>query len=317
MKKELFVPIMLLILAPVPDFAQNKDLICGSVEKFNQTKRWQDLPGCSTLGWVDSQPTVRLNYIKYHYKEFYDYWDTAIGSQEYFGASKRDYRMERLRPGALFVEDWANERLLIAARPVYEEAYRTIVQRLKWYDIMESDTASINPSIGAINREIRKSTNQDPATLRVAVDHIVPIIDKLKAAGAPDDLIVARAFDKNYTIADIRTLVPSWRGSVAAIAAKEQSDFAAKWQPFLAVLKGDRLELFKKYEVGILQGAGGRTLRTPAEFQRTSFMAKYTNGRSGILNRWNMTIWRFRGDKIIATQTKSGWGDDPPSAAFR
>ena len=66
-----------------------------------------------------------------------------------------------------------------------------------------------------------------------------------------------------------------------------------------------------------MQGAGGRTLRTPADFQRTAMMAKYTIDESGLVNRWNMTIWRFRGNKIDATQTKSGWGNDPPSAAFR
>ena len=68
---------------------------------------------------------------------------------------------------------------------------------------------------------------------------------------------------------------------------------------------------------GILQGAGGRTLRTPEDFQRTPAMFKLTIDESGAVNRWNMTIYRFRGDRIVATEIKSGWGNDAPSSAYR
>jgi hypothetical protein len=46
MKKQLIATILLTMLAAVPVFAQ-EDMLCGSVEKFNQTKRWEDLPGCA------------------------------------------------------------------------------------------------------------------------------------------------------------------------------------------------------------------------------------------------------------------------------
>lgn len=42
-----------------------------------------------------------------------------------------------------------------------------------------------------------------------------------------------------------------------------------------------------------------------------------TGARAAAVNRWNMTIYRFRGDQIVAAQTRSGWGNDAPTSAYR
>ena len=47
----------LLLVVSATGFAQQK--ICGSVEKFNQTHRWQDLPGCTDNSDYSNQTGAR------------------------------------------------------------------------------------------------------------------------------------------------------------------------------------------------------------------------------------------------------------------
>jgi hypothetical protein len=168
-----------------------------------------------------------------------------------------------------------------------------------------------------VHRDIEKK--ECPQSIRVKLEKgVVPTLRKLKEAGAPDDLLVANDYKgKSYTIVQVNALLPSLRASQQQVQAAAEAEYEARWRPFLRVLKGDRLALFKKYEVGILHGVGGRTLRTPEDFLRTPVMFKLTVDESGAVNRWNMTIYRFRGDSIVATQTKSGWGSDAPASAYR
>lgn len=321
MKTIIFNAFFVTFLTAICAFAQKEDRMCGSVEKFNQTKRWQDLPGCAIEdpNSSDLQPGYHLDRLKSRYKEFYDRLETSMDNRSHW-VSIED-RVKQLLPpekGGEYGDRWASDPTLIAAKPLYKLAISGAAQRLKWRDISENDEARLDTQVGVINREMADPEGPSSLGIKVALDHIVPLIDKLKAVGAPDDLVIAIDSDQEkYTIGEMRILIPKLRGLIADLEAKNQSAYTAKWQPFLTVLKGDRLELFIKYEVGTLQGAGGRMLRTPEDFKTSPFYAKYTNGTSGVLNRWNMTIWRFRGDKIIAIQSKSGWGDDPPSAAFR
>ena len=298
--------------------AQEEGMLCGSVEKFNQTKRWEDLPGCPVSFFDNGDiPEARkiLNHYKHQYQKFFADWKTQAGTQEFLRSLREGQLMQMRTDYYPYKKQWASEPQLTGAKPAYDEMFRTIEKHVSWLEILVDD--SFDGAFDAVLRDIKRKAN--PESIRVNLENgVVPILQKLKAAGAPDTLFVALGDDeKSYTIADINAMLPAFRSSQKEVEAKVNAEYEAKWRPFLSALQGDRLMLFKKYEVGILQGAGGRTLRTPVDFQRTPMMAKYTIDESGVVNRWNMTIWRFRGDKIIATQTKSGWGNDPPSAAFR
>jgi hypothetical protein len=67
----------------------------------------------------------------------------------------------------------------------------------------------------------------------------------------------------------------------------------------------------------LLAGVGGRMLETVADFQRTPVMIKLAVDDNGLVSRWTLTVWRFSGDRLVATQTKSGRGSDAPSSAYR
>ncbi|MCA1621731.1 MAG: hypothetical protein LC795_21155 [Acidobacteria bacterium] len=311
---------LLLALAltlPAAAAAQDKGP-CGSAEKFKQTKRWEDLPGCP-ISYFDNgdlpEANKILNHYKFQYQKFFEDWKTQAGTREFL-SSLREGQLRQMRTDYyVYAKAWAGEPQLVAARPAYDEMFRAVEKHVSWLEILVDD--SFGGAFEAVLGDIKRKAS--PESIRVNLENgVVPVLQKLKGAGAPDTLVVALGDgEKSYTIADINALVPSFRSSQKEVEAKVNADYEAKWRPFLSVLRGDRLMLFKKYEVGILQGAGGRTLRTPADFQSTPMMAKFTIDESGVVNRWNMTIWRLRGDRIVATQTRSGWGNEPPSAAFR
>ena len=302
---------------PTAAAAQDKGP-CGSAERFNQTRRWEDLPGCP-VSFFDNgdipEANKILNDYKYRHQKFFADWKAKAGTREFLRDLREGKLMQMKTDYYVHQKAWASEPQLVAAKPAYDEMFRSIEKHVSWLEILVDD--SFRGAFETVLTDIKRQEN--PNRIREVLDlSVVPILQKLKGAGAPDTLIVAVGDDqKSYTIAEINAMLPSFRSSQKEVEAQVNAAYEAKWRPFLSVLRGDRLMLFKKYEVGILQGAGGRTLRTPADFQRTPMMAKYTIDESGVVNRWNMTIWRFRGDRVVATQTKSGWGNEPPSAAFR
>ena len=293
---------------------------CGSAEKFSQTKRWEDLPGCAVSYFDTDEGATEgvkiLNETKYTYKKFFEDWKEGVGTHEFLRNIRETRLLDKLDPdGEGNRAKWVSEPALAAARPAYAEALQALKRRVSWLEILDEN--SFDGNLERVLRDIEKK--ESPQSIRVNLENgVVPTLAKLKAAGAPADLHVANDYKGNsYTVAQVEALLPSLRASQQQVQAAADAEYEAKWRPFLSALKGDRLMLFKKYEVGVLHGVGGRTLRTPEDFLRTPVMIKLTIDESGVVNRWNMTIYRFRGDQIVATQTKSGWGSDAPSSAYR
>lgn len=323
MRKQTFAVLILAALLPsaatAAAAAPAQGAPCGSEEKFNQTKRWEDLPGCA-VGYFDNgdapEAVKVLNETKYQYKKFFEEWKAGVGTKEFLRGIRGAQLLEKLDPDdERNRAKWAGEPLLAAARPSYLEALQSIRKHVAWLEIL--DEHSFDGNLERVLRDIEKK--ESPQSIRVNLENgVVPTLRKLKEAGAPDGLHVANDYKgRSYTIAQIGELLPSLRASQQQVQAAADAEYEAKWRPFLSALKGDRLALFKRFEVGILHGPGGRTLRTPEDFLRAPAMFKLTIDESGAVNRWNMTIYRFRGDRIYATETRSGWGNDAPSAAYR
>jgi hypothetical protein len=304
----------------VTSLAQEEDpFVCGSAEKFKETKRWHDLPGCIELNAADYDHPARiiLSRAKKEYRDFFSEW-TRGGEHALSGAvSSYESGIKKIYQN----DNWDSDPGLTAAKPSYDEMKRISEGHLAVKDsyplISElSDTVGTldSFSISLIQRE-----GKDPDATLFALKNANAAMIKVVAAGLPDWLIIRYSWKSKslQSLGEVKADLESTGSVVNKLARSTKAADEAKWKPYTDVLKGDRLKLFNKYEVGTLQGVGGRMLRTPADFRTAPFYAKYTNGTSGILNRWNMTIWRFRGDKIIATETRSGWGDDPPSSAFR
>lgn len=289
--------------------------LCGSVERFTQTKRWQDLPGCPVEFDAAGGARRILNSLKFKYKEFFENWDAKIDDGDYLRDVAAGF--ESLRPGFHYGEEWRTNPELVAARPAYDEMFRAVEQRMKWSEILrdESFNANFEGALQFIKR------NEHPDRLRNYLENgVAPTLKRLEAAGAPATLVVGRERDgRVYTIAEIKALMPALRATEGEMTARAKAEEEAKWHAFTSVLKSDRLTIFNRYHrQGILlAGVGGRMLETIADFQRTPVMIKLAVDDNGLVSRWTLTVWRFRGDRLVATQTKSGWGRDAPSSAYR
>ena len=311
----------LALALPAAAAAQDKGP-CGSAEKFEQTKRWEDLPGCAGYESYDDEnrTAMILARAKRKFRDFFERWII----DDDFGGESTGVTWEYRQGVRNYVEDadaarWRTDPQLVAARPAFDEM-RGIVER----HLGLKDSFPLIKKLGASFSDAKFRTDalsaaggKDSDFAAVYLKELRDDLQRVVAAGVPDSTVITSHKKRTYTLAEVKADVASIAGAQKESGDKFKAEEEAKWRPFTSVLKGDRLDLFNRYRVGILQGVGGRVLDTPQEFQTTPMMAKYTIDESGAVNRWNMTIWRLRGDRIVATQTRSGWGNEPPSAAFR
>jgi hypothetical protein len=104
----------------------------------------------------------------------------------------------------------------------------------------------------------------------------------------------------------------------AALKAMQSAD-DEKLAPYRKALSGDKLALWEKYcKTGAsTYGKGRRELTTPAQFAKAPAWYWYTRDNSGIVPRWEVTGYRFKGmKKVGGVYKKSGTGNDPPGSAF-
>ena len=80
----LFLIFTLLLLPLVPASARADEPICGSVEAFQRTHRWQDLPGCTEKrDYENPRSTVTLfGRAKDAFKDFFENWDMGSSSTD-------------------------------------------------------------------------------------------------------------------------------------------------------------------------------------------------------------------------------------------
>ena len=325
MKKLISIALLMLltvVLMPAAIPAQGNSSVCGSVEKFNQTRRWEDLPGCADYENYDdaNREEMILARTKRKFRDFFEQW---VVDKE-FGTRSSGLEWTYNQSLKNYVEQgdekiWQTSAKLRGARAAFDEM-RTIVER----HLTLKDSYPLIKKLGSTfsNAKYRTATlesqgGKDSEFANVYLKDLEAALSETIAAGVPDSIIITTHKEQTYTLGEIKREVEQIAARQKTSGDQFKAAEEAKWRPFTSALKGDRLALFNKYKVGVLYGVGGRLLDTPQEFQTTPMMATLTVDQSGVVNRWNMTIYRFRGDKIISTQTKSGWGSDAPSSAYR
>ena len=324
--KRISIIILLTIFAATPAFTQ-EDLICGSLEKFNQTKRWEDLPGCAKYSNYDDEnkTLMILAQTKRKFEEFFTRWiaEREFGTDGYglpwhYKNSIKDFIDER------DAARWSADPQLVAAKPAFEEMRRIAEQHLALKDSYPL-IKSLSQDFSTVKALVNEMTGKDvggagkgaifsPAFVQGLEESLAKVV----AAGVPDSTVITAYDKKTYTLGEIKAdasrLVATRKGAADKLKAAEEE----KWRPFTSVLKGDRLAHFNRYRDSYeFKGIGGRILRTPADFQNTPIMAALSIDDNGVVIRWELTIWRFQGDKLIGRQTKSGWGRSAPSSAYR
>ncbi|MBI3073729.1 MAG: PD40 domain-containing protein [Deltaproteobacteria bacterium] len=120
-------------------------------------------------------------------------------------------------------------------------------------------------------------------------------------------------------VGGIQSMVDEMKKSIGGDVTKAVAKEEEKWKPFTSVLKGDRLAFFNdNHRRGTNVWGKGKTLiRTPSGFKKASLMCYYTIDRNGVTPRWETTCFKFKGNKKGSPTIRNGWGDSPPSKAFR
>lgn len=307
--------------------AHRDDGPCGSLEKFNQTKRWEDLPGCAGYeNYDDENKTVMvLAKTKKKFQEFFTTWVV----EEEFGSPNTGVTYAYNSEIKNFIADadaalWRSDPQLLAAKPAFDEMKGIVERHLALkdsYALIKKLGSSFGTAKPLIEQIIGKDVNEGGRSAEFStmfVKELEEDIARIVAAGVPDSTVITSYKKRTYTLGEIKAdanrIVATRTDAVDKFKAAEE----AKWRPFTSVLKGDRLAHFNRYRDSYeFRGAGGRILRTPEDFRQTPIMAALSIDDAGLAIRWDLTIWRFQGDKLVGKQTKTGWGRSAPSSAYR
>ena len=302
-------------IAFMPLAARADEPVCGSTEAFKQTRRWQDLPGCTEeRDYDDSRsPVTLLGRAKDAFKTFFEHWEKG----EIDEAESAVGGCYAYMNGA--DEDWATNPELAAARPAYEEMKRRVEQYMDWAPLVKDLAQSYFKTVTWVE-ESHKGNKDAPDMALMSAKELRQVMDRAAAAHVPDTFVVPGiGLVKPASVAEIKTLIAPLLGDANNAVAKAKAEDDAKWAPYTSLLHGERLKFFNEtYRIGTnVYGVGGRYLDTPEEFRTTSLMCTISYGGSESFQHWTLRCYSFRGDRMVSgPRTSSGYGS-PPSGAYR
>lgn len=177
------------------------------------------------------------------------------------------------------------------------------------------DNASVWPKYiadGTMNQEVQAKAALDAAKFCVAKT------DEALANGVADSATVDASGNK-MTLAEGRELCAYVQNEAQKTVDKQTAAEEAQYEPFRKLLSSDKLSLYndrlKHYK---LYGSGGRVLRTPEDYRDSTLWCTTGVNRDGIVPVWSVDCWHFQGmSKSGRVTTRTGDGDEAPSAAFR
>ena len=317
--KHLYISILVLTFVFVagsnPASAQQK--VCGSVDKFNQTHRWEDLPGCTESNDYSNQTGARtlMSRAKGAFRDFFELWEK--GELDRVGGSNAGAALGYMNGGDSY---WNSDPELVKAKPAYEEMKRKVQQYLDWLPLV-TDLAQ-RYIYAMINLEEAKAGDMDRAKMAVSESKKLQTeIAKIQAKSVPDDFIVPGSGTvPASTIGEIKTKISQYLKEADGSMENAIKIDNAKWEPFTKLLTGDRLTFFNQtYRGGSnVFGRGGVYLDKPEQFDTATVMCTRTWGRSGIFETWRTDCYTFRGDRRISgPRSRSGIGTHTPASAYQ
>jgi hypothetical protein len=313
----LILAVMLIALAnAAAASAQEENApICGSVEAFNRTHRWQDLPGCTEKrDYSDGRSPVSLfGRAKDAFKSFFENWEKGD-----IDAAKSD------AGGALNytngAEDWNTNPELAVTRPAYEEMRRKVAQYMEWAPLVEDLAQQYFKTVTWIG-EAKKNVPDASSLAKSSALELQQSMQKAAAASVPDDFIVPGIGEvKPATIAELKQMIAPFIGQANAEVQREKEAEEARWRPYTSLLAGDRLKFFNEtYRGGTnVYGVGGKYLDTPEEFRTATVMCTRSFTTDRVIEQWRVRCWTFRGNaQVSGPRVTTGYGTTAPSSAFR
>lgn len=295
--------------------AQNPP-VCGSVKRFNDTHKWQDLPGCTDKRDYDNDlsSVSLLGVAKDHFRDFFAAWE------------KGDYdRVESFANDCYgFVNSytekaWNSERELVVARPAYDEMKQTVRQYMSWVPLLNDLAQGYYNTVTRVE-EAKKGNTRNSDLAETFAQQLQDTLQRATDAKVPDTLVIQGVGSaKTATIAEIREMMPSFLGQADQAVTQAKAEEDAEYAPFRRVLTGDKLNLYnqrlKRYQ---LYGSGGRVLKTPDQYRDSPVWCTSGVDRNAVIPRWEVDCWHFNGmTKAGEVVHRTGAGEDAPASAFR
>jgi hypothetical protein len=187
------------------------------------------------------------------------------------------------------------------------DAVATVAKKcLSWRDDIHNDPSAYNRA-GEV--------------MRVDIQDCKKSVDDALAAGIPAETPI-KCGEKEIPLGDVKARACDVLAKEAGNEEKRgQARKDAKLAPFLAVLSGDKLKVFKKWQCTLpvnCFGPGGVEMTTPEQFEQADAWFMWGVNRDGIEPRWSLSGYRFQGMQRDGDLfRRSGKGDEPPSSAFR
>jgi hypothetical protein len=313
----LIVPALILFFGALSANAQTKQKICGSVEKFNETGRWQDLPGCTDEFDTSDQTSAGslMSRAKNSCREFFETWEK--GDLDHIKSTGGDCT------GLIIYakEYWDSDPQLVRAKPAYQRIKATVDKYFEWLPFVESLVQRYFYAMTYLEEARKKG---DIGTADISSDFVKDLKNSLKEAEekqVPDNTIIPGiGAIPSATIAEIKSKLNSYfkQANETKIEAVEADRL--KWEPYTKLLSGDRLKFFNEtHRSGTkVFGRGGTILWEPGDFDKAAVMCTRTWGRNGIFETWRVDCWSFSGDRQTSgPRSRSGYGTNTPASAFQ
>jgi hypothetical protein len=300
----------------LPALGAGNEPICGSLEKFNRTHRWQDLPGC-TENRDDSNPrsaVTLLGRAKDAFKDFFETWEKGdMDHVDSYAGGCLGYMN-----GA--DDTWDSHPQLVRAKPAYDEMKRKVERYLEWLPMVSELFQRYFYAMTWLGEA--KNGEMESAEMAVReAKSLQKTIAKVQQQSVPDDFLIPGSGQiSSATIGEIKTKLASYLNQADHSMTSARKIDDAKWEPFTKFLTGDRLKFFNEtYRIGTnVYGRGGKYLDTAEEFDTAPVLCTKTWGHSGLVETWRVSCYSFRGDRQIGgPRTQSGYGNNTPPSAYR
>jgi hypothetical protein len=299
-----------------PALGADHEPICGSVQKFNQTHRWQDLPGC-TEKRDHSNPTSAVTLLgraKDAFKDFFETWEK--GDMDH---------VDSYAGGCLVYtngadDEWNSDPELVRAKPAFDEMKRKVERYLEWQPMVSELFQRYFYAMTWLGEA--KNGELDSAAMAVReAKSLQKTIAEVQQKSVPDDFLIPGSGQiPAATIGEIKTRLASYLNQADSSMTEARKIDDAKWEPYTKFLTGDRLKFFNEtYRIGTnVYGRGGKYLDTPAQFDSAPVMCTRSTGHSGLVETWRVNCYSFSGDRQVGgPRTHSGYGNTAPASAFQ
>ncbi len=166
----------------------------------------------------------------------------------------------------------------------------------------------------------KKADDSTISVMQIQGPRLQKAVIEMYRLGFPDDF-KTELNGQPYTLPQLREMGDYVAEAGLQLRKQFLAERAAKDAPYLKVLTGDRLRIFKQEFANmngewLCIGPGGVALTTPDQMKNAAAWFTYGNTR-GIIDTWHIAGYKFSGDKLSGRTSRAGVGLKPSAANYR